>query len=532
MFPIINLTHKIKHVILKICSLFFSFSFLFSNLSLSQVYCDSTNYLTIQSLSSKVSDNCRNYMNYTVYPYYNMTPIKYIRISFWVIQKSDGSGSFKGTDNQITNYFQNLVSSINQQLANLCSSIPLEISNNCITDSRIRVMLNKIHFIKNDALYNYTLHKVKNSKGNYYYPDNIIGDSIFKYVILPKEGLTPIDRDSTLHIIMEPMGVDGIFGGQARLMNSKWYIITRAYDMAYNNDGQYLAIKKQRGHLIHEIFHTLGLGHSFEAPCFPVQSRNSTNNFMDYPSDPNDWSTLCSFTECQISLVHFIVGAPSSYINKCYIRDYCTYHDDQSITISSNQNITWNSSKNLLGNVEIWGTLNVECTISIPKGGKVIIKNGGKLFINQGSFDNKCEQKWEGIEVQNGGYLELTNVSISDHSITILNGGTLKISSNVNIVGNNRIDIMKGGYVCIENNSTLNLQDELSVLNLHNDYKWGINPVFSNSSNCVNNLANIIKIGEGTINLYNDNVFIQNRTFNNIKYITGNNIFAGSSVMV
>lgn len=511
--------------------LFFIIHFFLQNSSFSQIYCDSINYLTVQSFSSNITGNCTNYINYTVYPDYGMTPIKYIRISFWIIQKSDGSGSFIGTDSYIVNYFKNLVSSANEQLGNLCTSMPLSISTNYITDSRIRIVLNKVHFLKNDALYNYTLHKVKSSTGTEYYPDDVIGDSIFKNVILVRNDLRTIDKDSTLNIIMEPSGIDGKLGGQARLIDKKWYIITRAYDKAYNYDGLSQAIKKQKGHLIHEIFHTLGLNHSYTIPfCFPVQSKYSTNNFMDYPDDGEDWSTLCSFSECQIALVHYLLISPSTYINKCYIRDYCLKKDTSQLVIYPTQSIVWNSSKNLVNDVIINGMLTIECKTSLPTDAKIIIKDNGKLVVSKGILKNDCNVSWQGIEVQNGGYLELANTSISDYSITVLNGGTLKIKDNVTIAGNNRIDIMSGAYVCIENNATINLQDILSALNLHNGYIFGLNPAIGISTNCINSIASINKTGNGAINLYTNNVFIQNQTFNNNSYISGNNISAGNNV--
>lgn len=94
---------------------------------------------------------CSQIWNYTIYPNFNHTPIKTLRVSFDIIQRSDGSGNFDGsTDEQITQYCSKLIEVVNNYLSNMPAANPAVLSH-YIVNSRIRIVLNKVSFYKNHA---------------------------------------------------------------------------------------------------------------------------------------------------------------------------------------------------------------------------------------------------------------------------------------------------------------------------------------------------------------------------------------------
>jgi len=478
-----------------------------------------------QMQSAMEASACGDKLNYTVYPDYNMTPIKKLRISFDVLQKTDGT-CYNGTDAEITQYFSNFIDSVNIRLANLKVLTPTVSSPNVI-DSRIRFVLNKVCFYKSDDLYTYP-----NRKGTNLSNLVIAIDSIYNNVILIRQDLSSVDKYNTLHLIMIPKFDDPI-GGMARGLSDNKWVELKGYEYSFNwAASKAVSIHEQADHLIHEVGHALGLQHNFfePPPKYPqcddcgdngCPAVATSNNYMDY-----HWRNEYSFSECQVAKMHYSLMGNYGNIKEDYIQDYCNFDNTQSISINTGQNITWNSSKNLLGNLYISGKLSLNCNISIPNVGKVLVNNGGKLIVSQGNFDNTCNNTWAGIEVQNGGYLELNSTTIADYSIDVKSGGTLRIIGGLTISGNNHIDIESGGYICVDNGITINLTDPLSVINLYNGYNFGVNTAYvTNPGTCTNIFSAINKTGSGSID-----VFIQNESLTGNQYIPGNNISAGTNV--
>jgi hypothetical protein len=169
--------------------------------------------------------------------------------------------------------------------------------------------------------------------------------------------------------------------------------------------------------------------------------------------------------------------------------------------------------------------------LKMPDLGQININSGGKMIIQSGILNNPFGNQWKGIVINSNGILEINSTTISDYSIIVKSGGTLRISGNITITGNNHIDIESGGYICIDNTATINLSDYLSVINLRNGYIFGVNTaVMINPGTCINQISSINKTGLGSINLFSSDVYIQNINISNDKYYSGNNIYAGSNV--
>lgn len=140
--------------------------------------------------------------------------------------------------------------------------------------------------------------------------------------------------------------------------------------------------------------------------------------------------------------------------------------------------------------------------------------------------------------------VELNNLSaltLESGSTLNINGGSklivkqgcsliIKSGANLNIYNNGSIEIENGGYICIENSANINLTDYLSVINLRPGYICGINPSIGLTASCVSNPTTITVTGNGAINTFTSDEFIQNITISTNKYYTGNNISAGYDV--
>ncbi len=138
------------------------------------------------------------------------------------------------------------------------------------------------------------------------------------------------------------------------------------------------------------------------------------------------------------------------------------------------------------------------------------------------------------ITVNNGAALLITGtINLHDgNKIIVENGGTIQFSStsHINIDGSGVIEVNSGGYFCIEQGASVNLADYNSVINLRDGYLVGTNNSVLPSSSCMSSPWSYSTTGNGSINRFNQNVYIQNETISVDRYYTGKNIFIGKNV--
>ena len=168
--------------------------------------------------------------------------------------------------------------------------------------------------------------------------------------------------------------------------------------------------------------------------------------------------------------------------------------------------------------------------------------NGVKVFADPTIFTCKINShfKLESnsiVEVKNNSVFVLESGSLleinADAKFVVKSGCTLQIKNGANllIAGSGRIEIENGGYICIENGANITLQDGLSVILLRTGYQLGVNTnVIPNPGTCISNLGTITFSGNGSINTFSQDTYVQNETITIDRYITGNNIFVGRAV--
>ena len=143
---------------------------------------------------------------------------------------------------------------------------------------------------------------------------------------------------------------------------------------------------------------------------------------------------------------------------------------------------------------------------------KVTVANQSIIILESGSV----------YEIKDGATLDIRATG----TLLVKSGATLSVK------GSGHIEVQDGGYICFEDGANIILENTLSVVNLHDDCIQGINPVHSSiSADCfANDLTEFLFNGQGAINVFNENNYIQNRTYTNDAYETGAYIRSGHHV--
>ncbi len=143
---------------------------------------------------------------------------------------------------------------------------------------------------------------------------------------------------------------------------------------------------------------------------------------------------------------------------------------------------------------------------------KVTVANQSIIILESGSV----------YEIKDGATLDIRATG----TLLVKSGATLRVK------GSGHIEVQDGGYICFEDGANIKLENTLSVVNLHDDCIQGINPVHSSiSADCfANDLTEFLFNGQGAINVFNENNYIQNRTYTNDAYETGAYIRSGHHV--
>jgi len=463
-----------------------------------------------------------------------------IRLNFIFLQRNDGSGNFdennlehqQDIDELITNTCQSTYSAMVNPNSTICYT-----GTDFIANAKIKFLVNKI-FIKDshgwNNRYDNRLLKMCPYENSWYldYLDNQIcsntniprgvnvyftEDSI-NYVNLVENRTTNVYVGANYACSQEPSFVN--FSRSSRIhmpdLYSKYWAMKNILPFTGTYAGTpwiptarswYCSTGKT---LAHELIHTFNIPHDYNC-----------NNSI---ANPSGSAVLNYLRPTEIGR---IFAALSLSNLRTFVKE--DTYNPVPLTISSTD--TWNYEIRTYWDINIVssGNLTVTCKMIVPNQSTIFVKSLGKLTIDNTQIQS-VTNTWNGITIENGGYLLIKNTTIKDYSIKVKSGGTLHIKGNLTILGNNSITVENGAYVCIESPSTIQLTDFNSVINLRPGYINGVNPSLGFTSNCVASPATYATTGNGKINTYLSTIFIQNETLTGNQYRSGSTISAGTNV--
>ncbi|MFT6849909.1 MAG: hypothetical protein ACJATA_000714 [Sphingobacteriales bacterium] len=325
-----------------------------------------------QLLDSLSKNDCGIRINYApVIPAH--TPIKFVRLTFHVFQKSDSTGNF--INNELHRKFlrQHLIKDLNKNLGKL-APMNLPTPTPYIPDSRVRYSLDTMIFHQTDEFYNVKpeLTKRSNTKS---------GNLIYQKFVIENENLK--HKETSLHVFW--LG-DAKSSQASGIANHKWVIMNGGNNV--QTDPFPKGWKKALW-LRHELGHSLGLMHTWrgddvkDTPIHPHcwnynEPANNpacsipSNNVMDYVA------CQCALTAGQIAKIQSALSGNIGTISKVVI-DSFENHDP--IYIRIGEKITWNSNKSFANNIliESGAELIVKCKINFKNNYGIYLAENGLL---------------------------------------------------------------------------------------------------------------------------------------------------------
>lgn len=274
----------------------FSTSFLFAQ----EFTCD-----TPSEIFNLKSSNCSDWNVYLPVDPFD-TPIKNVRITFHIIQKSDGSGNFP--DNAASrNWLQNiLVAQINSKFSNL-QEMNLPTGSPHIADCRLRITLANIYFWQDD--YGWSYQQTYNF-GNYLYNKFVVNNPNVQ------------NKNNSVHIFISE---NSSSKGHASGIGDKRWITTGSVYSKYLDNNHWSPTNL----ISHELGHTFGLYHTWNGDycddtpnhpnCWNVNEPNvpecqiPSNNLMDYNAGAN------ALTICQTNIMHNALLGNIGNISDCVV---------------------------------------------------------------------------------------------------------------------------------------------------------------------------------------------------------------------
>jgi hypothetical protein len=234
----------------------------------------------------------------------NNTEIKTVRITFHIIQKSDGSSNF--IDNQASRTWLsvNLMNAINAKMGGL-QPMNLPTSSPTINDCRIRFSLANIYFWQDDYGWAY---QQTQSFGDYLHNSYVTNQASVSY------------KDNSVHIFMSENTTGK--GRASGFGDKQWITLSGIYTKYLANNTWDTASLT-----CHELGHSLGLYHTWSGDdcndtpnnpnCWninePAGCTPLSNNLMDYNAASN------ALTICQTNKMHFYLLGGVGNISDCLV---------------------------------------------------------------------------------------------------------------------------------------------------------------------------------------------------------------------
>ncbi|MCD7972499.1 MAG: FG-GAP-like repeat-containing protein [Candidatus Azobacteroides sp.] len=394
-----------------------------------------------------------------------------IRLIFQIVQKGDGSGNFQNNMNDIA-FLYDQVERLNSFLSEFQAPIwgGKEQEVPYIVDSRIRCVLDKVYFIRDDEAYGTRPIDKDTGKDIYYTKYRKEEDHCLNVFFTE---LPPSEPGKNI-----PLGGNG-FGLWGEKYNC---ILLYGYYNFYHNrphDGEL-----RTSNFAHELGHQLGLYHTFEGDYL-----SDTNN--DEPGI-NGWCDLASVT-CSNNLMG---DAPSkrhlSPLQAGKMRKLLTegwrskmhYNSGDNATPQTiSTNVTWNVPRAYKGGLVFQGTMyspvtaHINCNVYLPADKHVTINSRARVILDGGIIKNNFGEKTN-ITIYNGGCLEISSSVLDNCRITVKEGGTLIINHSLTFINKGQVDVEPGGYICVKSTANLHITSKEEFLNLQSGHEIGVNSAY------------------------------------------------------
>ena len=332
------------------------------------------------------------------------TPIKYVRVNFhWV---NNEARTLNHDGQKAIDFTYDLLRVINDDLANNKKMFLPPGNDTPVLPTRYRFVLTPrsgdpsdtgiyFHYDNDDSIYH--IHKGRNA--------NLQKRDVFK-----RYG---VQMDTVLNIFILPHHPDSV---ASNTYNA--YSVGVALGNGVKAAGMFENAgvpENYKGVFNHEIGHIFGLSHTWayndgcddtpmhknncwvqtaEPPCDTMAS----NNLMDYNAYQHAW------TPCQIGKIHYRMAQEHAPQRKFLQPNWCSLRDDAHIFIRDT--VVWRGAKDLEGHltIEPGGELTINCRVSLPANAKITVKPGGILRLRQDArLHNACDDRWQGIEIQEQG---------------------------------------------------------------------------------------------------------------------------------
>lgn len=242
---------------------------------------------------------------------------------------------------------------------------------------------------------------------------------------------------------------------------------------------------------------------------------------------------------------------PQNYDNrKIYLNGICIRVLEQMPNGDVKISVRWNDFK-ILNNIRWCGDIVLNEQVDLQSGNTIlldqgltpvrptnpIIFNGEKIFASPTIFtckDNSLFKANSGstIHLKNNSTLIAesgSEIELDGGSLIVESGSTLQIKSGatLRITNSGNVYVKGTGYLCIETGAIVILQDYNSVIRMGENATYGVNPLYLTSANCS---SVITYSGNGSVVDLSQDVYIQNETITNNRYIGGKNIYVGHHV--
>ncbi|MDR1974973.1 MAG: hypothetical protein LBQ31_09980 [Bacteroidales bacterium] len=524
----------------------------YAQMGLPSTYCAFENDVTDTTVQVSSSSSCFvaniNNPNGTKFKPFSNQPVIYVRINLIFLQRDNGTGNFQENSAEHQIFFDEVIDELNYTYANLVSpndghDVVCNRTVDFIPNTKIQFIVNKIYWQDSYGWDNLNNPDKVQCPGDDYpgwhldYIDNqIINDPSIPRGI----NIYFTENSNHYHHIVELQDSVNYFGatyacsqfpdysqyGRTSKIHmpdvySKYWWMKNVYStnsgLSWSNQVREWSVTEIGKCLAHEIGHSLSLTHP-NTSCLNVSVAEIMNNSAVLRNYFSSLEIGKMYASLSVSNVRTFVPN-STYLGVKTIRDI--------------EQQRYNTRLYHSLNIADTASLTVTCNMIMPSESEIEVH--GSLIINNANITS-VGGGWKGIRVKSNGYLEITSSNISDYDIFVENGGNILINNGVFVSGNHNITVSSGGFICLPSGTVLNLINTKSVLRLSKGAYYGISSTAHGSgtssptpSSCGSLSITVIN-GEGSIIRDIADVYIQNQTIEDERYIGGKKIYVGEQV--